>query len=111
MDFEHVYEQLRLSERRNKELTNMLDEALVELEHLREEVNGMEDEWLPGDDIEAYGQWFILVIEENNHYTVSNNEYCSYRLLDDNHALSERMTLEDLRNNYTNVNLERRQGN
>lgn len=111
MDFEYVYEQLRLSERRTKELTNMLDEALVELEHLREEVSATKDEWLPGDDIEAYGEWFTLVIEEDNHYTVSNNEYCSYRLLDDNYKLSKQMTLEDLRNNYTNVSLERRKEN
>lgn len=65
-----------------------------------------ESNWLPGDDIEAYGKWFTLVVEEDNHYTVSNNEYCSYRLLDDDYTLSERMTLEDLKNNYTNVRLE-----
>lgn len=64
-----------------------------------------ESEWLPGDDIEAQGEWFTLVIEEDNHYTVSNNEYCSYRLLDNNYALSERMTLKDLKCCYTNASL------
>ena len=54
-----------------------------------------ENEWLPGDDIEAYGEWYTLVVED---------EY--YRLLDDDYSLSERMTLEDLKNNYTNVRLE-----
>ncbi|VEV88726.1 hypothetical protein [Staphylococcus phage Stab23] len=54
-----------------------------------------EDDWLPGDDIEAYGKWFTLVVED---------EY--YRLLDENYSLSERITLEDLRNNYTNASLE-----
>ena len=54
------------------------------------------NEWLPGDDIGAYGEWFTLVVEEDDHY----------RLLDDNYTLSERMTLEDLKNNYTNVRLE-----
>ena len=53
------------------------------------------DEWLPGDDIEAYGEWFTLVVED---------EY--YRLLDESYSLSERMTLEDLKNNYTNASLE-----
>lgn len=55
-----------------------------------------ENDWLPGDDIEAYGEWYTLVVED---------EY--YRLLDENYSLSERMTLEDLRNNYTNASLER----
>lgn len=63
-----------------------------------------ESEWLPGDVIEAYGEWFTLVVEEYNHYTESN-KYCSYRLLDDSHTLSERKTLEDLKNNYTNESL------
>lgn len=63
-----------------------------------------ESEWLPGDVIEAYGEWFTLVVEEGNHYTESN-KYCSYRLLDDSHTLSERMTLEDLKNKYTNESL------
>ena len=53
------------------------------------------DEWLPGDDIEAYGEWFTLVVED---------EY--YRLLDENYSLSGRMTLKDLKRNYTNVSLE-----
>ena len=63
------------------------------------------DEWLPGDDIEAYGEWFTLVVEESSYYA-EKNQYQVYRLLDDNYSLSERMTLEDLKNNYTNVNLE-----
>lgn len=67
-----------------------------------------EDDWLLGDDIEWQGEWFTLVIEEDNHYTVSNNEYCSYRLLDDNYKLSEQMTLEHLINNYNNASLEKR---
>lgn len=50
-----------------------------------------EDDWLPGDDIEAYGEWYTLLVED---------EY--YRLL------SERMTLKDLKNNYINVSLEER---
>ena len=64
-----------------------------------------ESEWLPGDDIEAYGEWFTLVVEESSYYA-EKNQYQVYRLLDDNYSLSERMTLEDLKNNYTNVNLE-----
>lgn len=63
------------------------------------------DEWLPGDDIEAYGEWFTLVVEESSYYA-EKNQYQVYRLLDDNYSLSERMTLEDLKNNYTNVSLE-----
>lgn len=66
------------------------------------------DEWLPGDDIEVQGEWFTLVVEEDNHYTVSNNEYCSYRLLDNNYKLSKQMTLEDLKCCYTNVSLLKR---
>ena len=62
-------------------------------------------EWLPGDDIEAYGEWFTLVVEESSYYA-EKNQYQVYRLLDENYSLSERMTLEDLKNNYTNVNLE-----
>ena len=64
-----------------------------------------ESEWLPGDDIEAYGEWFTLVVEESSYYA-EKNQYQVYRLLDDNYSLSERMTLEDLKNNYTNVRLE-----
>lgn len=56
-----------------------------------------ENDWLLGDDIEAYGEWFTLVIEDKY-----------YRLLDENYSLSERMTLEDLKNNYTNASLEKR---
>lgn len=67
-----------------------------------------ENNWLPGDDIEGYGEWFTLVIEEDNHYTVSNNEYRFYRLLDENYSLSNRMTLNDLKKNYTNASLEKR---
>ena len=63
------------------------------------------DEWLPGDDIEAYGEWFTLVVEESSYYA-ENNQYQVYRLLDENHSLSEKMTLEDLKRNYTNVSLE-----
>ena len=64
-----------------------------------------EDDWLPGDDIEAYGEWFTLVVEESSYYA-EKNQYQVYRLLDENYSLSERMTLEDLRNNYTNASLE-----
>ena len=64
-----------------------------------------ENEWLPGDDIEAYGEWFTLVVEENSYYA-ERNQYQVYRLLDENYRLSERLTLEDLKNNYTNVSLE-----
>ena len=63
------------------------------------------DEWLPGDDIEAYGEWFTLVVEESSYYA-EKNQYQVYRLLDDNYTLSERMTLKDLKRNYTNVSLE-----
>lgn len=99
-----VYKQLALLDKRNKELSDKLNNALKEIEYLQSKVS----EWLPGDDIEAYGEWFTLVVEEDNHYTISNNEYCSYRLLDDNYKLSEQMTLEDLKNNYNNVSLEKR---
>ena len=64
-----------------------------------------EDDWLPGDDIEAYGEWFTLVVEESSYYA-EKNQYQVYRLLDENYSLSERMTLEDLKNNYTNASLE-----
>ena len=64
-----------------------------------------ESEWLPGDDIEAYGEWFTLVVEESSYYA-EKNQYQIYRLLDDNYTLSERMTLKDLKRNYTNVSLE-----
>ncbi|BDA81572.1 hypothetical protein [Staphylococcus phage vB_SsapH-Golestan-100] len=64
-----------------------------------------ENDWLPGDDIEAYGEWFTLVVEESSYYA-ERNEYQVYRLLDENYSLSKRMTLEDLKNNYTNVSLE-----
>ncbi len=74
----------------------MLDEVLELL---------TKGEWLPGDDIEAYGEWFTLVVEESSYYA-EKNQYQVYRLLDDNYSLSDRMTLEDLKNNYTNVNLK-----
>lgn len=64
-----------------------------------------ENDWLPGDDIEAYGEWFTLVVEESSYYA-KQNQYQVYRLLDDNYTLSERMTLKDLKRNYTNVSLE-----
>ena len=64
-----------------------------------------DDEWLPGDDIEAYGEWYTLVVEESSYYA-EKNEYQVYRLLDENYSLSERMTLNDLKNNYTNVRLD-----
>src|SRR5699024_2292553 len=64
-----------------------------------------ESEWLPGDDIEAYGEWFTLVVEKSSYYA-EKNQYQVYRLLDDNYTLSERMTLKDLKRNYTNVSLE-----
>lgn len=63
-----------------------------------------ENDWLPGDDIEAYGEWFTLAVEEGSYYA-EKNQYQVYRLLDENYILSERMTLEDLKNNYTNVSL------
>lgn len=66
-----------------------------------------ENDWLPGDDIEAYGEWFTLVVEESSYYA-EKNQYQVYRLLDENYSLSERMTLEDLKNNYTNASLEKR---
>lgn len=66
-----------------------------------------ENDWLPGDDIEAYGKWFTLVVEESSYYA-EENKYQSYRLLDESYSLSERMTLNDLKNNYTNASLENR---
>lgn len=56
-----------------------------------------EDDWLPGDDIEAYGEWYTLVVED---------EY--YRLLDKDYSLSDIMDLEYLQGNYTNASLEKR---
>ena len=64
-------------------------------------------EWLPGDNIEAYGDWFTLVVEESSYYA-EKNKYQVYRLLDENYSLSERMTLNDLKNNDTNASLEKR---
>ena len=77
-------------------IDSMLDKVLEMLK---------EDEWLPGDDIEAYGEWFTLVVEESSYYA-EKNQYQVYRLLDENYSLSERMTLKDLKRNYTNVSLE-----
>ena len=65
------------------------------------------DEWLPGDDIEAYGEWYTLVVEESS-YLAEKNQYQYYRLLDKNYSLSERMTLDHLKSIYTNVSLEKR---
>lgn len=59
-----------------------------------------ENDWLPGDDIEAYGEWYTLVAED---------EY--YRLLDENYNLSDKMALEYLQGNYTNASLEKRLNN
>src|SRR5699024_7990538 len=67
------------------------------------------DEWLPGDDIEAYGEWFTLVMEESKYYIAGSAEehiIQYYRLLDEDYYLSDIMELEDLKNNYTNVSLE-----
>ena len=30
------------------------------------------DEWLPGDDIEAYGEWYTLVVEESSYFAEKN---------------------------------------
>ena len=62
-------------------------------------------EWLPGDNIEAYGDWFTLVVEESS-YLAEKNQYQYYRLLDENYSLSDRKTLDHLMSNYTNVSLE-----
>ena len=62
-------------------------------------------EWLPGDNIEAYGDWFTLVVEESS-YLAEKKQYQYYRLLDKNYSLSDRKTLEDLKSSYTNVSLE-----
>ena len=69
------------------------------------------DEWLPGDDIEAYGEWFTLVMQESKYYIAgSAEEYINkyYRLLDEDYYLSDIIELEDLKNNYTNASLEKR---
>lgn len=46
-------------------------------------------------------------VEESSYYP-EKNQYQSYRLLDESYSLSERMTLNDLKNNYTNASLENR---
>ena len=68
-----------------------------------------ESEWLPGDDIEAYGEWFTLVMQESKYYIAGSAEehiIQYYRLLDEDYYLSDIIELEDLKKNYTNVSLE-----
>ena len=68
-----------------------------------------ENEWLPGDDIEAYGEWFTLVMQESKYYIAGSAEehiIQYYRLLDEDYYLSDIIKLEDLKKNYTNVSLE-----
>ena len=66
-------------------------------------------EWLPGDSIEAYGEWYTLVVGESSYLAEkSQYQYQYYRLLDKNYSLSDRKTLEDLKSSYTNVSLEKR---
>lgn len=80
--------------------TEMLDKVLELL---------TENDWLPGDDIESYGEWCTLVVEESKYYipgTAEERKY--YRLLNENYNLSEKMTLNYLKSNYTNVSLEKR---
>ena len=79
-------------------IDSMLDKVLELLK---------KDEWLPGDNIEAYGDWFTLVVEESS-YLAEKSQYQYYRLLDKNYSLSDRKTLEDLKSSYTNVSLEKR---
>src|SRR5699024_4129316 len=64
-----------------------------------------ESEWLPGDDIEAYGEWFTLVVEESGYYA-EKNQYQVYRLLDDTYTVAKRMTLKEFKSKYTNVSVE-----
>ena len=81
---------------------NMLARVLHELRF---------NDWLPGDDIEAYGEWFTLVMQESKYYIAgSAEEYINkyYRLLDEDYYLSDIIELEDLKNNYTNASLEKR---
>ncbi|QYC50892.1 hypothetical protein [Mammaliicoccus phage vB_MscM-PMS3] len=56
-----------------------------------------ENDWLPGDVIENDLEWCTLVVE-NGYYRRLYNDY----------SISDRMTLEDLRKNYTNASLEKR---
>ena len=68
-----------------------------------------ENEWFPGDDIEAYGEWFTLVMQESKYYIAGSAEehiIQYYRLLDEDYYLSDIIELEDLKKNYTNVSLE-----
>src|SRR5699024_1204709 len=67
------------------------------------------DVWLPGDDIEAYGECFTLVMQESKYYIAGSAEehiIQYYRLLDEDYYLSDIIELEDLKKNYTNVSLE-----
>lgn len=69
------------------------------------------NDWLPGDDIEWQGEWFTLVMQESKYYKAgSSEEYVDkyYRLLDKDYYLSDVIELEDLKNIYTNVSLEKR---
>src|SRR5699024_10507380 len=84
----------------------MYEAEIVEIEYVED---AMKNEWLPGDDIEAYGEWFTLVIEESKYYIAgSAQEHIIqyYRLLDEDYYLSDIIELEDLKKNYTNVSLE-----
>lgn len=56
-----------------------------------------ENDWLPGDVIENDLESCTLVVE-NGYYRRLYNDY----------SISDRMTLGDLRKNYTNVSLEKR---
>ncbi|XWX32599.1 hypothetical protein LCFBJUUZ_CDS0140 [Staphylococcus phage PG-2021_76] len=56
-----------------------------------------EDDWLPGDDIENDLEWCTLVVEND-----------CYRLLYNDYSISDRMTLNYLKSNYTNASLEKR---
>lgn len=100
-DFYFVYEvnkDGRFKYRYNENMTRKVVELLTE------------NDWLPGDDIEAYGEWFTLVMQESKYYIAgSGEEYISkyYRLLDKDYYLSDIMELKDLKMNYTNVSLER----
>ncbi|ANT44852.1 hypothetical protein HOR18_gp189 [Staphylococcus phage vB_SscM-1] len=56
-----------------------------------------EDDWLPGDDIENDLECCTLVVEND-----------CYRLLYNDYSISDRMTLNYLKSNYTNASLEKR---
>ena len=80
---------------------------LYSIDSMLDKVLGLlsDNDWVPGDDIEACGDWFTLVVEESS-YLAEKNQYQYYRLLDGDYSLSDRKTLEDLKSNYTNVSLE-----